>query len=261
MVKRFLIILFCILSGIELAGQNTRTAPNWVKGYFKELPNSYIETVSASGYDLQMARNNAYNEAMSRRSLATGTQATVKTQQKEIQVQASHDVIVKTRVLDEWTMHTRTGYTVYLLVQTAKNPTLDYEPVMVSEEYPFSAKVFVPGMAQFEKGSTLKGTLFLGGEIVCVGGIVVGSIMAQQCYNKGLASKDASVRKQYTNMANVWGTVRNVSIAGAVAVYAWNVIDGITAKGQKHVVTGRYAFSAAPYADYYSVGVSLAYRF
>ena len=43
-------------------------------------------------------------------------------------------------------------------------------------------------------------------------------------------------------MKNGWsGTVRNIAIAGAAAVYIWNVIDGMTAKGKKHIVIAELA--------------------
>lgn len=265
MNKRVLVGLISILTCLPLAGQNANSSnpPSWVNGYFKELTNSYIEVVSSSGYDLKSARESAVQEVISRRSLATGAQANVSINQGDVQVVSGHDVIVKARIIDEYNMHASSGYKVWLLIQTAKNPVFEYEPVKVSDEYGFSSKAFVPGMAQFEKGSTLKGALFIGGEIVCIGGAVVGNILAKQSYNKGQATKDAKARAHYTDLANTYSTVQYVSIAGAVAVYAWNVIDGLTAKGKKHVVTGNAALAAVPYLgpEGMGVSVSLAYRF
>ncbi len=265
MNRRLFIVLICILFCLSVSGQNANISnpPSWVNGYFKELPNSYIEVVSSSGYDLKSARESAMQEAISRRSLASGAQAKVSIVQGEVEVLSGHDVIVKARIIDEYILHQSTGYKVWLLVQTTKNPSLEYEPVQVSNEYFFSAKVFIPGMMQFEKGSTLKGVMFLGGEIVCIGGIVVGNILATQNYNKGQATKDAKLRAQYTDLANTYSTVQYISLAGAVAVYAWNIIDGITAKGKKHVITGGAALAAVPYYTPAGVGVevSLAYRF
>lgn len=265
-MKRYSVLMFlCILSCFPMAGQNAKTTnpPSWVNGYFKELPNSYIEVVSSSGYDLKSARESAAQEAISRRSLASGTQANVSISQGEVKVLSGHDVIVKARIIDEYILHHSTGYKVWLLVQTTKNPAFEYEPVKVSDEYGFSAKAFIPGMAQFEKGSTLKGALFLGGEIACIGGVVVGNLLAKQSFNKAQASKDAKVRTQYTDLANTYSMVQYISLAGAIAIYAWNVIDGITAKGKKHVVTGNAALAVVPsYSpEGFGVGVSLAYRF
>lgn len=265
-MKKILVLSICILSCLSSVGQNTKMnvpPPSWVKGYFKELTNSYIEVVSSSGYDLKNARESAINEAISRRSLASGTQANVSIAQGDIQVLSGHDVIVKARIVDEYILHDSMGYKVWLLVQTAKNPSLEYEPVSVSENYAFSALSFLPGAAQFNKGSNLKGALILGGEVAFIGGAIACNMLSKQNYNKGQATKDAKLRTQYTNTANAYATAQYISLAGAVAVYVWNVIDGITAKGKKHVVTGNAALAAIPYygPEGMGVGVSLAYRF
>ena len=51
--------------------------------------------------------------------------------------------------------------------------------------------------------------------------------------------------------------IRNGFIAGAAAIYAWNIIDGIVAKGKQHVVIGDIALNIAPYATHLSQGVSI----
>ncbi len=241
---------------------SSQERPAWAGGYFKEMPNSYIEVVSAFGYDLKEARDKAAKEAIHRRSLATGTEATVNISGNDVNVSSNHDVIVKARIVDEYIHHTSNGYTVYLLVQTAKNPTFQYEPVNVSREYGFSARAFVPGMAQIHKGSVTKGSLFIAGECLFIAGIVSGQLLADDCYNKSLTEKyNADVRKAYVDKANSYLIMRNISIAGAAAVYIWNVVDGIVAKGKKHVVVGNAALTMAPYADMNSAGLAINITF
>ncbi|MBP3471728.1 MAG: hypothetical protein J6K41_05820 [Paraprevotella sp.] len=147
--------------------------PNWVNGYFRELTNSYIEVVSAFDYDLKGAKDKAVKEVISRRSLATGAGATVTISNNNVSVISDHDLIVKARIIDEYVHHTTGGYTAYLLVQTAKNPTLDYESVSVTNEYRFSARAFVPGMAQIYKGSKGKGATIIATEAAAVAGIII----------------------------------------------------------------------------------------
>ena len=236
--------------------------PDWTNGYFKEMPNSYVEVVSAFGYDLKEARDKAAKEAIHRRSLATGAEASVRIIGDEVKVDSNHDVIVKARIVDEYIHHTSRGYTVYLLVQTAKNPTYQYEPVAVSEDYPFSARVFVPGMAQIYKGSVIKGSLFITGECLFVAGIVTGQLLANNYYQKSYTEKyDAKTRKAYIDRANASLMVRNISIAGAAAIYVWNVIDGVVAKGNKHIVVGNAALAMTPYVDPYSAGLAFNITF
>lgn len=257
-------MLLCTLFPLITMGQSAYSGerPDWTNGYFKEMPNSYVEVVSAFGYDLKEARDKAAKEAIHRRSIATGTEASVRIIGDEVKVDSNHDVIVKARIVDEYIHHTSRGYTVYLLVQTAKNPTYQYEPVAVSEDYPFSARVFVPGMAQIYKGSVIKGSLFITGECLFVAGIVTSQMLASNYEKKSHTAKyDAEIRKAYIDKANASLTVRNVSIAGAAAVYIWNIVDGIIAKGNKHIVVGNAALAMTPYVDPYSAGLAFNITF
>lgn len=257
-------MLLCTLFPLITMGQSAYSGerPDWTNGYFKEMSNSYVEVVSAFGYDLKEARDKAAKEAIHRRSIATGTEASVRIIGDEVKVDSNHDVIVKARIVDEYIHHTSRGYTVYLLVQTAKNPTYQYEPVAVSEDYPFSARVFVPGMAQIYKGSVIKGSLFITGECLFVAGIVTSQMLANNYEKKSHTAKyDAEIRKTYIDKANASLTVRNVSISGAAAVYIWNVVDGIIAKGNKHIVVGNAALAMTPYVDPYSAGLAFNITF
>ncbi len=252
-----------ILSNFPIMGQNAHgnVKPDWVNGYFRELPNSYIEVVSASGYDLKSARDKAANEAIKRRSLATGAEASVSIYGNNLNVVSNHDLIVKSRILDEYVLHTSIGYTVYLLVQTVKNPTYDYEPITVTEKYPFSARVFVPGMAQIYKGTVVKGIAFISGEVAMLGGVVVFECMRSSYSSKINNTHNADARLQYINKANLMSGLRNGFIAGAAAVYAWNIIDGIVAKGNKHIMIGDASISVSPYVAPEHSGMMLTLNF
>lgn len=261
---RSIALIIGILLPIFMWGQyaNYKDKPSWTEGFFQEERNSYIEVVSAFGYDESSARDKAASVAISRRSLATGTKATVQVRGNTIIVDGSDNLTVKSRIIDEYSeYHPGKGYRVYLLVQTAKNPSYDFEPVTFSEKYPFSARVFVPGMAQIHKGSVAKGTAFICGEALFVGGIVTGELLARSNYNKSLSTHDARLKEAYIRNANTCRVVRDVSIAGAAVVYLWSLIDGIAAKGKRHVVVGDLGVSLNPYADYYSTGLALNIKF
>lgn len=261
-MKKF---LFIILGTLLLQGafaSNSEERPEWTYGYFKDATYSYIEVVSASAYDKATARQRAMEQIIKRRSLATGTEANV-SYGSEITVKSSDDLIAKARVVDEYVDYDVNGYTVYLLVQTAKNPDpkLPLEKVTVSEKYPFSARVFVPGMAQIYKGSIGKGAGFITGEVVFIGGIVVSECLRLNYQQQINSTHNAAVKQQYLQYANTCAIVRNVSIAGAVAVYAWNIIDGIVAKGKKQVFIGDAEIRFAPYASSESLGLAMRLNF
>ena len=98
--------------------------------------------------------------------------------------------------------------------------------------YAFSPRVFVPGMAQFYKGSRGKGVMFISAQAVTIGGVIVAESLRATNASRIGTTHDPNRRRQYIDNANMFETARNVAIAGAAAVYVWNVIDGIAARGR-----------------------------
>lgn len=236
--------------------------PKWTDGLFKESSTSYIEVVSGMGYEIADARNKAVNQVIERRSMATGSENKVIIDGNDVRVEGIHDLIVKSRIIDEYHERIAAGqYKVYLLVQTAKNPTYNFDNVKVTDNYPLSLLVLVPGMAQIHKGSTAKGVGFIVGELVFAGGIITAESLRINNVNKINSTHNASLRNTYIRNANNCEIVRNVSIAGAIAVYVWNVIDGIVAKGDKQVLLGNAEIKASPYIDSDNFGLALNINF
>lgn len=263
---RFFIMIFAIvLSPIYIMGQNyspSSEKPFWAKGFFSEVENSYIEVVSAFDYDLATAKDKAAKEVIKRRSLATGSEANVTIEGKDIQVISNHDVIVKARVIDEYVEHTLNGYTVFQLVQTAKNPTFSYEPITISNEYEFSARAFVPGMAQIYKGSKAKGSCIIAAEALSVASIIVCENQRAAYHKKAIENPKHA--KEYSDNASNWESGRNISIGIAAGVWIYNIIDGIVAKGKKRLIVGQpgdKGLSMMPYVSSNATGVSMAYHF
>ena len=251
--------LFLLFAGQSAFGQKR---PKWIDGYFEEFQNSYIEVVVGSGYDLNSAKEKASRQIIERRSLVTGTDATVSLSGNDVKVESEKKLIVSARIVDEYYEHVAAGeYKVYLLVQTSKNPAFTMEPVTVSEKYPFSAKVFFPGMAQIYQGSVIKGSCFISAEALLIGGIVVSECLRADYTQQISMTQNASLKQKYLKNSNTCTTVRNVSIAGAVALYVWNIIDGIVAKGQKHILVGETKMAFATYSDLHSVGLALNINF
>lgn len=252
-------ILFLFLAGLETYSQER---PKWVDGYFEERTNSYVEVVMGYGYDLSDAKEKAIQQIIRRRSLATGTEVTVTQDNSNISITSEKELIINSRIIDEYQERIRAGeYKVYLLVQTAKNPTLRMEKVKVSDKYPFSARVFIPGMAQIHKGNTAKGACFITGEIAFIGGIVASECLRQNYIQKSNMTLDTRLKKQYWDNSNKCVIARNISIAGAATVYLWNIIDGIVAKGKKNVFFGEATVNIMPYSDMRSSGLALNITF
>ena len=241
---------------------SSQERPTWVDGYFQEETYSYIEAVTASGPTEDDARNKAAQILVERRSLATGSRMNVKVQNGNFVVSGADELTVKIRVVDEYREWCGPGeYRVSLLVQTAKNPTYTLEAIKVTKDYDFSPRVFVPGMAQLHKGSTVKGILFIAGEVAFIGGIVVSEGLRASYEAKINTTHNASDKQRYIDNASNMENVRNICIAGAAAVYVWNVIDGIVAKGKKHIVIGGTQLSIVPYLSPYNSGLTLSLNF
>lgn len=263
MTKHIARLLCVVLSLPFMAGQLfAQECPSWVNGFFTERPNSYVEVVSAVGYSEDNAREKAAQIIVERRSLATGQRANVSIDNGNIRVKGSDALTVKSRIVDQYTERLGAGqYRVSLLVQTAKNPEYQYEPVAVTDKYKFSPRVFVPGMAQIYKGQTVRGAVFIAGEVVAIGGIIAFEGLRSSYEAKINRTHNADEIQAYINKADNMGNIRNGFIAGAVAIYVWNVIDGIVAKGKKHVVVGDADFAFAPYADFRSQGLLVSITF
>ena len=74
---------------------------------------------------------------------------------------------------------------------TSFNKKMKGYNAQLTGRYPFSARVFVPGMAQLHKGSMGKGLFFIISEAACVGGIVATECMRASYDSKIKSTHDA----------------------------------------------------------------------
>lgn len=236
--------------------------PKWKSQGLMDLTYSYVEVVSADASSVSDARDKAAQAIVQRRNLAVGAEMKVKVVDGKITSSGDQKMIVTARILDEYAEEV--GYNnwrVYLLVQTLKHPQYSFENITVTDQYPFSARAFVPGMQQLYKGQKTKGIMFIAAEVACVGGIVVSEGLRTSNINLINSTHNAQQRAQYTDNANMWQNVRNGFIAATATVYIWNVIDALTAKGARYVKQGSAQFALAPYTNGETVGFAMNVKF
>lgn len=236
--------------------------PKWKSQGLMDLTYSYVEVVSADASTVSDARDKAAQAIVQRRNLAVGAEMKVKVVDGKITSSGDQKMIVTARILDEYAEEV--GYNnwrVYLLVQTLKHPQYSFENITVTDQYPFSARAFVPGMQQLYKCQKTKGIMFIAAEVACVGGIVVSEGLRTSNINLINSTHNAQQRAQYTDNANMWQNVRNGFIAATAAVYVWNVIDALTAKGARYVKQGSAQFALAPYTNGETVGFAMNVKF
>lgn len=261
---RKVFIFFCLLlSCLSVMGQQTsKDRPSWVDGFREEYQNSYLKSFSAVGSTMDDARSKALQEVADERSRATGRRYSIQESNGVVTMSSSDELTVAAQVVDEWHEVLSNGACrVDLLVQTKKNPNLTYEPVSVTNKYPFSAQAFVPGMAQIHKGSTTKGIAFIAAEVIAVGGIVAFEGLRSSYQSKINTTKDAKKQQDYIDKTNNMQNLRNGFIAGAAAIYVWNIVDALVAKGKKHVEVGHVAMHFAPYATHDAAGLAMNISF
>ena len=259
-MKKIFLLILTLLGFGTAAAQQGDVKPDWADGYFHELQNSYIEVVSGTGTDHVLARNNAARVIVERRNLATGQRVNVQITGDQVTLSESSELTVMARILDEYAEHHGSGHwVVYLLVQTAKNPTFEFEPVTVTDRYPFGLKTLVPGMAQIDKGQTAKGIAFIAAEVATVGGIIVAEGLRSDYKNRINSTHNAAQKADYISKANTCTNLRNVCIAGAAAVYVWNLVDALASKGPKRIQIAD--MNLTPWATPDGMGLTMNFNF
>lgn len=262
-MRRIVLSFVCLLFPFMVMGQQSGNRPFWaVSGYTMELDNSVIMEVHADGNSYNEAYNKASNLIQEEQSRRTGLRSTIVKDANSLSVSSHDELTVKSQEKARYDEYLSSGMCrVYLLVQIANHPEKKVEPVNYTDEYPFSARVFVPGIAQIHKGSTTKGVVFIASEVVAVGGVVAFEGLRSSYKAKINTTHNAKDRQNNIDNANNMENLRNGFIAGAAAIYVWNVIDGIAAKGKKHIQVGNLSMNINPYTSFDDTGVMLTMNF
>ena len=127
MMRLLLISIVCILSSCAGLVKNSGKA-GFPEGYFTETPGSYVQVASATDRSIMSAKLWAMQNAEFHYMVALGNKAGKSSGDTMILDSA----VVKRRILKEHVTQSKRGdYTVYLLIQTAKNPDSEFEEVDV----------------------------------------------------------------------------------------------------------------------------------
>lgn len=256
--KTILLLLLFLSFGFIVSAQ--KQAPTWLNVGKISLDNSYIKVYcGGSAKTESQAKELSITEIIKDRDLATG--GAYRWDKGGIVEKESGRIVVKADILDEYCEILPQGnYKVYLLVQTATLLDNTLDKVYVGDKYPFSARVFVPGMAQIYKGSTGKGAAFITGEVLFVGGIATTQLLCNY-YTKKMPDASYDMEKYYEKMARICQISQYACIGGAVALYLWNIIDGAFAKGRPYVSVDGKMLTFSPYVSSNSTGIAFNFRF
>jgi len=283
-MKKFLFFFALML----ISANGFAQKPAWAK-YLPAIPadaNYFVNWGEGEGRNETEATNAAWADALYKSLHELGVVAIT---EQDINAVADKgiDAVVKFNKMKRRIMASTTPVSmgdgrikIYILIQVQRNVngkddfyTLDAtrftdrsfekEAKIANEgRYPFSARVFVPGMAQLHKGSTGKGIFFIAAEAACVGGIVATECMRSSYASKVKSTHDADKKRTYMDKRDNCANIRNGFIVGAAAVYLWNVIDGIAAKGKKRSIhLGNAQLHMIPYMSPQAGGVALSLNF
>lgn len=243
--------IFCTLPlQISVKGQSKEECerkPYWASpSYYKSLTKSYLEVVVESGKNREDIIDKAEAEIKRRRKLKVG----------------NNDAWIKSGYIAEyWENDYTKGYFLY---QTPNNPsyqTSEIERVTATDRYPFSARVFVPGMMQFYKGQKIKATTIIASEVLCIGGFAFAQTRKNYYVAMIGSTNNASLKQRYATSANTYNNVSYAFLAGAIGVYAWNLIDGLVSRGTPFVSVDGKMISFVPYATPESAGLAVTMNF
>ena len=252
--KKTLYLALCIICTLPLAVKSQsrpcESKPNWATStYYKPLAKSYLEVVVESGNSEDDIIYKAQNEIKRRRKLKVG--------EEDIWMQSSY-------IAEYWDT-TNQGLTGYFLYQTPNKPDRQnsaiIEKVTSTCQYPFSARVFVPGMMQFYKGQKIKATTIIVSEVLCIGGFAFAKTRKNYYANLINTTNNAALKQRYAASANTYNYVSYGFLAGAIGVYAWNIIDGLVSRGTPYVSVDGKMISFIPYATPESTGLALSMSF
>jgi hypothetical protein len=265
----------------ELRPKWTKTVPNPPAG-----ANYFLSWGVGEGYSEQQAINDAWADALQKSLHELGvvgiTQQDIDAVAKSgIDAVTSFNKMKRRQLCVTNAIQKSNGkIMVYILIQVQRsvhgkddfydiNPNICDDPdfdrkykEIVERKFKVGARPLVPGWAQMYKGSTGKGIFFIAGEAVLIGGIVTCESLRSSYKSKIKTTHNPSLKLQYINNVNNLAIARNACIAGAAALYVWNIIDGFVAKGRTRIEIGDANLRITPYtSDNLTYGINLSLTF
>lgn len=283
------ILILALLLGMSPVSMAERSVskPQWVSKGETTLNNQrsnktyYFKVIQSTGRDLQTLINNrivnlANYIGQSNNLSGTATTEIVNEQQggtvqssSSFRVTFKNDVSTPTfyaQLVDEYWELDAAGYTYYALFAVSEKGQATFDRFEVTRSYGALPAVMsvIPGVGQLYKGQKLKGSLMLGGAVLCAGGIIL--CENRRAYYQTRIIEQPKFARDWSKKSNNWETGRNIAIGATAALVAWSVIDAAVAPGTTRIkISPSTSFALRPAAlttpDGVGMGASLALSF
>ena len=286
--KYFTLVVLCLfsISTIESREKSDSYKPKWITHKLPESKSGTYTFISTygEGVSLDAARQKALVNLSTKLEVERGIKvnSVLRSNMKEtfssienengfwetteldmVVEERGKQLNINCRVIDEYWEKDRQGYKIYVLYTVANKNNYGgsyNDDIIVTTKYGAAGLLsIIPGAGQFYKGANLKGTMFIGCEVVALGGIILCE-NTRASYRKKMIEQP-KFAKEYNNRMDTWETARNICIGAAATVYVINLIDALCTKGAKYIKIKQNSknVSIRPYADANSVGLSLAF--
>lgn len=280
-MKRIIaLLIYLVLTLAYVYGENDGRRPRWLSevpaasnGTFEyKVITVYAQTASeAKGLVPREVTN--YVETTQKVQITSVSKITSENHNGDVSEEISFNMMaivegdpvnVVVKIIDEY-HEAKDGQGVYYFLCAVGNPkasSVNFDRVQITDKYGAKGlwrSAIIPGWGQMYKGSTGKGIAILGAEVVAVGGIVAFESMRSSYVAK--IHTQPQYAQQYASKASNCKNIRNGFIAGAVAVYVFNLIDAIAASGARWLRTTNGELSFYPTTTADGMGLTVAYHF
>jgi hypothetical protein len=265
-MKRYLFMLCLIALSCQVQADNR---PPWMRGDMPPRSNDsyYFKVTSGEGTSLSRARNNAILALVGEMARSQGVRITGRDVLRSITSQTNRQYSEETTQSSTYNIETDAfracfemvdeyveGRVCWVLFAVANNPDwVQFDRIEFTTNYngyAFLRSMIVPGWGQMYKHSMAKGVTILSLELVSVAGIFVCDNLSSSYYHKALGEHNSGVREQYMDRHASYRNIRNGFIVAAGAVYVFNIVDAISAKGAK-----RYKVGVSPQGFTFSINL------
>lgn len=279
-MKRSVILPLLLLTLMSAFGSNTKGRPRWITDVPVASNNTFeykVIVVNASNISearalvpremshyVETSHNVQITSVSKIASENVNGNVSGQTNFNMMAVVEDDPVNVVVKIIDEY-QETDNGRDTYYFLCALGNPkasSVRFDRVQVTDKYGvkgFWRSAICPGWGQMYKGSTGKGVAILGAEVVAVGGIVALEGMRSSYVTK--AKKQPRYAQQYYAKASNCKNIRNGFIAGAAAIYVYNLIDAVAAPGSRWIKIKDNGLALYPTATNESIGFALSYSF